>query len=258
VGLRFLVVPFTLAKSLTWAVKITSNHPHKNIKTLNFYIDNVAIVKTTCDITPASRRWIEKQIKRDINRWLEEKEERKIVISWIPAHKGIKENEEADKLAKSACFKMDTFKKSTRAHALRTNKEENLKDWKERWLDTVRIGRFTWANRCPLAWKPPPHLHNSLKCNIFGRLMQARIGHTHIGKYYRDFILEDISCPCDAIIQTHIHILSECPLFDKHRHLLHDEEQNTIPIDLFGTKKGIKCFTEFLTKMNTFTHRNQG
>jgi hypothetical protein len=39
---------------------------------------------------------------------------------------------------------MDTFKKSTRAYALCTNKEENLRDWKERWLDTVRIGRFCW------------------------------------------------------------------------------------------------------------------
>jgi hypothetical protein len=88
--------------------------------------------------------------------------------------------------------------------------------------------------------------------------MQAQIGHTHIGEYYRDFnILEDISCPCGAIIQTHIHILSEGPLFDEHRHLLHDEEQNIIPTDLFGTKEGIKRLTEFLTKTNTFTSCHQ-
>jgi hypothetical protein len=70
--------------------------------------------------------------------------------------KDIKGNEEADKLAKSTYSKMDTFKKSTRAHALHTNKEENLKYWKERWLDTVGIGRFAWVNRCPPAWNPPP------------------------------------------------------------------------------------------------------
>jgi hypothetical protein len=58
---------------------------------------------------------------------------------------------------------MDTFKKSTRAYALHMNKEKNLTDWKERCLDTVGKGRFAWANRCPPAWKPPPHLHNSLK-----------------------------------------------------------------------------------------------
>jgi hypothetical protein len=102
----------------------SKNHPHKNIKTLNFYIDNAAVVKNTYKITPTSRQWIRKRIKRDIDRWLEEKEEHKIIVAWIPAHKGIKGNEEANILAKAACSKMDTFKKSTRAYALRMNKEE--------------------------------------------------------------------------------------------------------------------------------------
>jgi hypothetical protein len=66
---------WALAKSLTWAVKFTSNHPHKGIGALNFYIDNVAIVKTTYNITPISRQWIGKHIKRDIDKWLGEKEE---------------------------------------------------------------------------------------------------------------------------------------------------------------------------------------
>jgi hypothetical protein len=66
---------WALAKSLTWAVKFTSNHLHKNIKTLNFYIDNAAVVKTTYDITPTSGQWIGKCIKRDIDKWLGEKEE---------------------------------------------------------------------------------------------------------------------------------------------------------------------------------------
>jgi hypothetical protein len=47
---------WALAKSITWAVKFTSNHPHKNIKTLNFYIDNVAVVKNTYEITLTSRQ----------------------------------------------------------------------------------------------------------------------------------------------------------------------------------------------------------
>jgi ribonuclease HI len=232
---------WALAKSLAWAVKFTSNHPHDNIKTLKFYIDNAAVVKTTYDITPASGQWIGKRIKRDIDKWLGEKEERRIEVVWIPAHKGIKGNEEADKLAKAACSKMDTFKKSTRAYALHTNKEENLRDWKERWLDTVGIGRFAWANRRPPTWKPPPHVHKPINRNTFGRLMQAQIGHTHVGEYYRDFnIPEDISCPCGAAIQTRTHILSECPIYEEQRHLLHDKEQNIIPTDLFGTKEGIE------------------
>jgi hypothetical protein len=43
--------------------------------TVNFYIDNAAIVKTAYNITLASGQWIGKCIKKDIDRWLEEKEE---------------------------------------------------------------------------------------------------------------------------------------------------------------------------------------
>jgi hypothetical protein len=72
---------WALAKSLAWAVKFTSNHPHENIKTLKFYIDNAAVVKTTYDTTPASGQWIGKHIKRNIDKWLGEKEERRIEVA---------------------------------------------------------------------------------------------------------------------------------------------------------------------------------
>jgi hypothetical protein len=96
-----------------------------------------------------------KIIRRDIDKWLKEKEGKTIKVEWIPVHTGIRGNEEADKLAKEACSKENNFKRSTRAYALCTNKEENLKEWKDRRLDTVRKGRFAWANRRPPSWNPP-------------------------------------------------------------------------------------------------------
>jgi hypothetical protein len=36
---------------------------------------SAAVVKTTYDITPTSGQWIGKRIKRDIDKWLGEKEE---------------------------------------------------------------------------------------------------------------------------------------------------------------------------------------
>jgi hypothetical protein len=45
---------WALTKSIAWAVRFTSNHLHKNIKSLNFYMDNVAIIGTTYDIAPTS------------------------------------------------------------------------------------------------------------------------------------------------------------------------------------------------------------
>jgi hypothetical protein len=96
-----------------------------------------------------------KIIRKSIAEWLRKDERCRIRIAWIPAHTGIRGNEEADKLAKMACSKPNKFKISTRAYALHTTKEENLKEWKERWLDMVCKGRFTWVNRRPPSWKPP-------------------------------------------------------------------------------------------------------
>jgi hypothetical protein len=88
--------------------------------------------------------------------------------------------------------------------------------------------------------------------------MQSRLGHTHVGEYYRDFnIPEEYMCPCGKTYQTQLHILTECPFYEEHRHLLHDDELNIIPTDLFSTKKGITQYTKFLTKTNAFTHNAQ-
>jgi hypothetical protein len=86
----------------------------------------------------------------------------------------------------------------------------------------------------------PPHLTNNPNHNVYRRLMQSQLGHAHVGEYYRDFnIPEDHMCPCSKTYQTQLQILTKCPLYKEHRHLLHDDELNIIPTDLFGTKKGI-------------------
>jgi hypothetical protein len=115
-------------------------------------MDNAAVVKTTYNIVPSSGQWIGKIIRRGIDEWLEKDERCRIKVAWILAHTGIRGNKEADELAKAACSKLDEFKKSMRVYTLCTSKKENLKEWKERWLDTVGKGRFTWANRRPPSW----------------------------------------------------------------------------------------------------------
>jgi hypothetical protein len=99
---------WALTKCIEWAIKFTDEHPQKQINTLNIYMDNTTVVKTTYDISLSSRtvfiwdhlqkfynsQWIGKIIRKGIDEWLESKEGHKIRVAWIPAHTGIRGNKE--------------------------------------------------------------------------------------------------------------------------------------------------------------------
>jgi hypothetical protein len=59
---------------------------------------------------PSSGQWIGKIIRKGIDKWLGKDERCRIRIAWIPAHTGIRGNEEADKLVKVACSKLSKVK----------------------------------------------------------------------------------------------------------------------------------------------------
>jgi hypothetical protein len=109
-----------------------------------------------------------------------------------------------------------------------------------------KMARYSWQRQICLGeqmttiMETPPHLTNNPNHNTYGRLIQSKLGHAHIGEYYKDFnIPEDPLCPCGETYQTCIHIITECPLYKEHRHILCDDKHNIILTDLFGTKKGI-------------------
>ena len=74
-------------------------------------------------------------------------------------------------------------------------------------------------------------------------------------EYYRRFVpSESPECPCgEAPIQTHDHILIDCPLYDGARsHLRRASRSLCIPT-LLGTYKGLKAVARFLTSSNAFS-----
>jgi ribonuclease HI len=109
---------WALTKCIQWATKHADEHPQKQINTLKIYIDNAAIIKMVYEITPSSGQWIGKLIRKGIDEWLSKDERHRIRITWIPAHTGIRENEEVDKLVNAACSKPDKFQTSMRAYTL--------------------------------------------------------------------------------------------------------------------------------------------
>jgi hypothetical protein len=76
------------------------------------------------------------------------------------------------------------------------------------------------------------------------------MGHTHIGGYYHRFRIhmESEECQCSAALQTRHHILLDCPLLRKHRHLLRPTGSLRLtPYEkLMGCHKDIARLVKFL------------
>ncbi|KAF8512676.1 hypothetical protein BU17DRAFT_53933, partial [Hysterangium stoloniferum] len=85
-------------------------------------------------------------------------------------------------------------------------------------------------------------------------VIQAILGHGFFGAYYQCFLPDlPTSCPCGTEdIQSHLHILSECPLHEEHCHTLRTASQNiSLPI-IFGTHKGLEALAEFIATSDAF------
>ncbi|KAF8505249.1 hypothetical protein BU17DRAFT_10823, partial [Hysterangium stoloniferum] len=85
-------------------------------------------------------------------------------------------------------------------------------------------------------------------------IIQVITGHSFYGTYYHHF-LPDLSAsrPCGtADIQSHLHILSECPLYVEHQHTLLSASQDLSPAIILGTHKGLEALAEFIAASNAF------
>ncbi|KAG6805073.1 hypothetical protein H0H92_004994, partial [Tricholoma furcatifolium] len=77
-----------------------------------------------------------------------------------------------------------------------------------------------------------------------------------ISEYYAKFVpTESTACPCGERFQTREHILTECELYEEHREILR-EVDNDLDIGLLlGTEDGIKALlvAKFLALSGAFT-----
>ncbi|KAF8289634.1 hypothetical protein DL93DRAFT_2047752, partial [Clavulina sp. PMI_390] len=80
-----------------------------------------------------------------------------------------------------------------------------------------------------------------------------RTGHAHIGSYYSRFVpSESAECSCGHHIQTREHILQDCPLYDRYRHILGEDEEDRAMEELLGTREGVARLAEFIEISGAF------
>nr|GAT48620.1 RnaseH domain transposon factor [Mycena chlorophos] len=186
--------------------------------------------------------------------FLDEDPENTVEIAWSPGHHDIRGNERADELAKAGTELASTAT-GTRANALRRAKERVQKTWVREWKKTAKTGHYAIANRIPPSVKPTKHfLALDGKREVFGRLVQCRIGHCFSGEYYSRFVpSEDTDCPCGEHIQTREHIICDCPRYDEHRGILRKTSRHLSLPQILGTKEGITALSKFLDASGAFT-----
>ena len=137
----------------------------------------------------------------------------------------------------------------TQSYVAGLRKREMQEAWRFRWTNTPNHPRsgFTLPNRIPPSLCTTERFW-SLNHRTFSCLIQCRTGHAHIGKYYHHFIPgESQSCACGAKLQTRTHILKECRIHSRHRHLL-GQGRNSQFGRLLGTTRGIWKLALFIKR----------
>lgn len=142
---------------------------------------------------------------------------------------------------------------ATRAYMLRRAKASVQEQWRREWKASVKEGHFAVANRFPPSLKPSRWFKDNPR-EVLGRLVQVQTGHGAFGEYYRRFhINEDIACPCGDALQTRVHILTECPLYEDYQYILRQVSRNAALPDILGTQAGVKALADFLSNSGAFT-----
>jgi ribonuclease HI len=219
-----------------------------------FFSDSSASIQSIFNTSPKPGQLYCSNFYRKTVEFLDADPSHTVEIAWTPSHTGIEGNERADELAKAGTeLASEAAWNRSRSNAIRMNKKRSEMEWQKQWADRSVFGRFAIANQIPPSLKPTERLKKT-KREVFGRLVQCRTGHAHLGEYYSKFVpTKNIDCPCGEEFQTREHVLRACPWYEQHRHILRKVSADISLSDILGTEKGISALIDFLDITGAFT-----
>ena len=214
------------------ALVMASNHirtlPAHHVRSeINIFSDSVAALKLIIDPGPHPGQALSLIFISNILATLDSHPGLTITIDWCPGHAGVRGNEDADRIAKSALGSKGVFKHPTIAY----QKTRSAKRLTKAWIKTVERQRLRSTGS--MAFTPqyhtsstPTDLFKQTTRELFARMTQTLTGHGYTGEYYRRMKLDASPwCLCSSslgapVLHSRRHVLSLCPRHARHRHLL--------------------------------------
>ncbi|KAK7101444.1 hypothetical protein V1264_019826 [Littorina saxatilis] len=154
----------------------------------------------------------------------------KVVLHWIPAHVGIADNEEADRLAKGGARLPQPHNSTSYKEAKTLLQRKKKENWKKRNGD----------------YNPQEDPINKLDRRSQTTIFRLRTGHCGLKKHLKRLgLADDAHCECGSEEQTPEHILQNCPHLETIRQKFWQEE-TSVGAKLWGPADELRKTADFL------------
>lgn len=179
-------------------------------------------------------------------------------LEWVPGHRNIVGNEEADSLAKYAAKCPPKTKESSLAFYRMLVKQELDKEWlfkaeklKKLARESSYLKTFSWKIRKKLNLPPTER-------EIASAFYQLKVGHGYFKSYlYRFSYAETDLCTCGTAKQTPRHLILGCSLYKAPRLKIKERLETLRPSlnSVLNTREGILAMLEYLKETRIATRK---
>jgi ribonuclease HI len=174
-------------------------------------------------------------------------------INWVPSHRDIRGNEQADQLAKiAASSKPPSIPITSLTYLKRQIRAETLKEWNHKW-ETSKHGKYYQG-------KPKLSLENIYRSKVrtlTSQILYLRTGHGFFKSYFKQIRNTHTRCKCNSQNQTAEHLLIECSIYENETRQL-ESDLDGLPLTryiLLHTQQGLKSATNYLQSTQIGTRK---